>query len=100
MISVSKNEYINKSDDNNNYNNLYHSTIKIKPVDVKPSTYIDFGKEIIIKTLNLKLVTMQEYQNIKKFLQNVTFHIGVKKILGLEKVVNAVPWMYVIEDLN
>ena len=58
MISVSKNEYINKSDDNNNYNNLYHSTIKIKPVDLKPSTYIDFGKEIIIKTLNLKLVTM------------------------------------------
>ena len=28
------------------YNNTYHKTIKMKPVDVKPSTYIDFSKEI------------------------------------------------------
>ena len=34
--------YIHKLDDiANKYNNAYHSTIKIKPSDVKPSTYID-----------------------------------------------------------
>ena len=39
--------YIDKSDDIvNKYNNKYHSTIKIKPVDVKSSTYIDSSKEI------------------------------------------------------
>ena len=27
----------------NEYNNAYHSTIKMKPIDVKSSTYIDFG---------------------------------------------------------
>ena len=27
------------------YNNTYHSTIKMKPVDLKYSTYIDFGIE-------------------------------------------------------
>ena len=27
------------------YNNKYHSTVKIKPVDVKSSTYIDPNKE-------------------------------------------------------
>ena len=26
------------------YYNTYHSTIKMKPVDVKPSTYIDISK--------------------------------------------------------
>ena len=39
MTSVSKNVYIHKLDDIvNKYNNTDHSTIKIKPVDVKPST--------------------------------------------------------------
>ena len=36
MISISKNLYIGKFDDVvNEYNNIYHSTIKMKPVDVK-----------------------------------------------------------------
>ena len=39
---MSKNVYINKLDDIvNKYNNAYHRTIKMKPVDVKTSTYID-----------------------------------------------------------
>ena len=44
MNSVSKNVYIDKLDDIvNKYNNTYHSTIKMKPVDVKSNTYINFG---------------------------------------------------------
>ena len=74
--------YIDKLGDIvNKYNNTYHSTIKMKPADVKPSLYIDFNKKIINKILNLKLVTMFEYQHIKIFLQNVTFQIGMKKCL-------------------
>ena len=39
MTSISKDVYIDKLDDIvNNYNNTYHSTIKMKSVDVKPST--------------------------------------------------------------
>ena len=46
MTSVPKNVYINKLDNIvNKYNNTYHSTIKMKPVDVKSSTYINFNKE-------------------------------------------------------
>ena len=46
MTSVSKNVYINKlADIADKYNNTYHSTIKIKPVDVKSSAYIEFNKE-------------------------------------------------------
>ena len=45
MTSVSKNVYIDKLDDIvNEYNNTYHRTIKMKPVDVKDNTYIDFEK--------------------------------------------------------
>ena len=45
MIAISKNVYIDKLDDIvNDYNNIYHRTIKIKPVDVKDNTHIDFKK--------------------------------------------------------
>ena len=45
MTSISKNVYIDKLDDIvNKYNNTYHRTIKMKPVDVKDSTYIGFKK--------------------------------------------------------
>ena len=39
----------------------------MKPVDVKSNTYIDSGKEIKEKFVNLKLVILLEYQNIKIF---------------------------------
>ena len=43
----SKNMYIDKLDDIlNKFNNTYHSRIKMKPVDVKPNTYIESSKEI------------------------------------------------------
>ena len=40
----------------------------------------------MIKILNLKLVILLEYQNIKSFLQKVTLQIGLKKFLGLKKL--------------
>ena len=58
MTSISKNVYIGKLDDIvNEYNNTYHTTIKMKPIDVEDNTYINTGKEII-RILNLKLVIM------------------------------------------
>ena len=38
--------YIDKLDDIvNKYNNTYHRTIKMKPVGVNPSVYIDFNEK-------------------------------------------------------
>ena len=46
MNYISKNVYIDKLGNMvSKYNNTYHSTIKMKPVDVKSSTYIDSSKE-------------------------------------------------------
>ena len=43
MTSISKDLYINKLDDIvNEYNNTYHRTIKMKPVDIKDNAHIDF----------------------------------------------------------
>ena len=42
MTSISKNAHIDKLDDIvNEYNNTYHRTIKMKPIDVKDNTYIN-----------------------------------------------------------
>ena len=78
---------IDTSDDIvNKYNNTYRRPTKIKPVDVKPSTYIYSSKKLMIKILNLKLVILLESQNIKTFLQKALFQIGLKKIFLLEKL--------------
>ena len=47
MTSISKNVYIDKLDDIvDEYNNTYHNTIKMKPIDVKDNTSINPDKEI------------------------------------------------------
>ena len=47
ITSISKNVYIDKLDDIvDEYNNTYHTTIKMKPADVKDNTYINADKEI------------------------------------------------------
>ena len=47
MTPVSKNLYIDNFDDAmHKNNNKYHRTIKVKPADVKSSTYIDSSKGI------------------------------------------------------
>ena len=85
MTSVSKNVYIDKLDDIiDKYNDKYHSTIKMKAVEVKSNTYLDYSKvvkKLMIKILNLKLVIMLEYQNIIFFLKKFTLQIDLKKLL-------------------
>ena len=51
MTSTSKNVYIGYLDDKvNEYNNTYHSTIKMKPTNVKLGMYIYFAVENMINT--------------------------------------------------
>ena len=73
MTGISKNVYIDKLDDIvNKCNNTYYRTIRMKPINVKSSTYIDSDVEMILKILKLKLVIMWKYQNIKTFFQKAT----------------------------
>ena len=100
MTSVSKDVYIHKLDKIiNKYINTYHNTIKMKPVDVKDNTYIQFNKESNNK-INLKLLILLEYQNAKIFLQKVTLSNWSEEVFVIKKVKNIVPWTYVISVLN
>ena len=56
MTSILKNVYIKKLDDIvNEYNNTYHRTIKMNPVDVKDNTHIDFSKKVNGKVPKFKV---------------------------------------------
>ena len=58
MTSTSGNMYIDKLDDIvNKYSNTYR-TIKMKPFDVKSTTYIDFNQKVTRKFQNLKFAIM------------------------------------------
>ena len=68
MTAVSKNVYIDKLDDIvNEYNNTYHRTIKMKPIEVKNNTYIDSIKDVNDKDPKFKVgdqVRISKYRNI------------------------------------
>ena len=56
MTSISKNVYIEKLDNIvDEYNNAYHTTIEMKPIDVKDNTYINTDKEINNKDPKFKV---------------------------------------------
>ena len=101
MTAISKNVYIDKLDDLvNEYNNTYHRRIKMKPVDVKDNTYIDFEKEVNDKDSKFKVgdyVRISKYKNI--FAKGYTPSWS-EEIFVISKIKNTVAWTYVINLLN
>ena len=101
MTLISKNMYIDKLNDTvNEYNNTYHTTIKMKPIDVQDSTYIDFSKEVNGKNPKFKVgghVRISKYKIIfaKAYTPNWS-----EEVFMIKKVKNTVLWTYVINDLN
>ena len=93
--------YICKLDDIvNKYNNTYHSTIKMKSVDVRSSTYIESSKEIISQNPKFKIgdtVRISKYRNIfaKGYVPNWS-----EEVFVIKKVKSTVPRTYVISDLK
>ena len=101
MTSVSKNLYVDKLDDIvGEYNNTYHRTIKVKPVDAKDNTYIDSKKEVDDKDPKFKdgdHVRISKYKNI--FAKGYTPN-WFEEVFVVSKIKNTVPQTYVINDLN
>ena len=96
-VSISKNVYIDKLDDLiNEYNNTYHRTIKMKPVDVKDNTYIDFETEVNNKDPKFKI---GDHFRISKC-KNIFAKGYMPNWSGEVFVIKKVPWTYVINDLN
>ena len=100
MTSISKNVYINKLDDMvNRYRNTYHSKIKIKPVDVNSSTYINFDKKNKKEGWKFNVsdhVRITKCKNIfaKRYAPNWS-----EEVFVIKKFTNTVPWTYIISGL-
>ena len=59
MTAISKNVYYDALDDIvNKYNNSFHRTIKMKPIDVTNDSFAEYNEESNKIQINLKLVTM------------------------------------------
>ena len=101
MTSISKNVHIDKLDDIvNEYNNTKHRTTKMKLIDVKDNTHIDFGKDANDNDPKFKVgdhVRISRYKNI--FAKGYTPN-GSEEVFVIKKIKNTVPWTYVIDDLN
>ena len=96
MTSVSKNVYIDKLDDIvNEYNNTYHTIIKLNPIDFKDNAYINTDKDPKFKVDDH--VRISKYKNI--FAKDYTPN-RFEEIFVIKEVKNTVPWTYVINDLN
>ena len=92
MTSISENVYINKLDDIiSEYNNTYHRTINMKPLDVKDDTYLDIEKEVNDKDHKSKVgdyVRISKYKNI--FAKGYTPN-WPEEVFVIKKVKNTVP---------
>ena len=68
MTAVSKNVYFDTVNDNfDEYNNTYHRTIKLKPVDVKSESFAEYNEESNEKGPKFKIgdhVRISKYKNI------------------------------------
>ena len=101
MAAVSKNVYFDVLDDIvDKYNNTYHRTIKMKPIDVKSDSFAECNEESNEKHSKFKVgddVRISKYKNIfaKGYAPNWS-----EEIFVIKQIKNTVPWTYVISDLN
>ena len=101
MTDVSKNVYFNVLDDIvDDCNNTYHTTIKLKPKDVKSNSYAEYNEESNEKDPKFKVgdhVRISKYKNIfaKGYAPNWS-----EQVFVISKIKNTVPWTYGINDLD
>ena len=82
------------------YNNTYHTAIKMKPINVKANIHINTDKEINNTDPKFKVgdhIRISKYKNI--FAKGYTPNWS-EGVFVIKKVKNTVPSTYVINDLN
>ena len=101
MTAVSKNVYYGVLDDIvKDYNNTWHSTIKMKREDVKDNSFTEYVEETNEEDPKFKIgdpVRISKYKNV--------FAMGYapnwnEEVFIVDRVKNTVPWTYEINDLN
>ena len=101
MAAISKNVYIDLLDNIvDKYNNTVHRSIKMKPIDVTSDSYAEYNEDFNKKDPKFKVgdhVRISKYKNI--FAKGYTPNWS-EEVFVVSKIKNAVPWTYLISDLN
>ena len=101
MIAVSKNVYFDVLDDIvDKYNNTYHQTIKMKPIDVKYDSYAEYNVDSNAKDPKFKIgghVRISKHKHI--FAKGYTSNWS-EEVFVITKIKNTVPWAYIINDVS
>ena len=71
------------------YNKIYHITIKMKPIDVKLNSYVEYNVDSNEKDPKFKVV------DLVRISKNWS-----DEFLVISKIKNTVAWAHVISDLN
>ena len=84
----------------NKYNNTYHKTIKMKPIDVGDNSFAEYNEESNEKDPKFKV---DDHVRISNF--EIVFAKGYtpnwsEEIFVVKKTKNIVLWTYITNDLN
>ena len=101
MTAISKNVYFDVLDDIvDEYNNTYHKSIKMKPIDVTSDSFAEYNEESNEKDAKFKVgdhVRISKFKNV--FAKGYTSSWSEEMFIVL-KIKKTAPWTYVISDLN
>ena len=101
MTAILKNIYIDALEDIvSKYNNTIHRTIKMNPIDITSDFYAEYNEDSNKKDPKFKVgdhVRISKYKNIfaKGYAPNWS-----EEVFIVNKIKSAVPWTYVVSDLN
>ena len=78
----------------------YHRTVKMKPVDVKSSTYIDFNKEHSKEGPKFKVGDHVRISQYKNTFAKANVRNWSEEDFVIKKVINTMWWTYVVSDFK
>ena len=101
VTAISKNVYFDVLDDIvDEYNNTYHKTIKMKPIDVKKDPFAEYNEESNEKDPKFKVGDLCQDFKYKNIFAKGYAPSWIEEISFVRKIKNTVSWTYVINDLN
>ena len=82
------------------YNNTYHNSIRMKPIDVKSGNYAKYNVDSNAKDAKFKISDHVRILKYKKIFAKGYAPNCFEEGFVVSKTKNTVPWAYVINDLN
>ena len=82
------------------YNNTYHNSIKMKPIDVKSKSHAEYNVDCNDKDPKFKIGDHVRISRHKKVSAKEYALHWSEEVFVIKKVKNTVLWTYVIMDLN